>query len=338
VKPSVLVVGGAGYIGSHMVKLLAESGFRVKVFDNLSLGHRDAVLSGTFVKGDLMKKADLDALFTHDKFDVVMHFAAFCYVGESVLEPQKYYQNNVVGTLNLLQAMRNSGQDKFLFSSSCATYGVPATIPITEEHPQMPINPYGRTKLIIEQALWDYSVAYNLKSVSLRYFNAAGCDPEGALGERHEPETHLIPLILAEALRVRRGGNPADTSLHVYGDDYDTPDGTCIRDYIHVSDLCTAHLLAAKRLCNGDVTRAEAYNLGNATGFSVKEVIDACSRVTGMDIRYRLGARREGDPPRLVGSAKKAKSILGWSPEIFAMDEIVGTAWNWLESRHKTIR
>lgn len=327
---SVLVVGGAGYIGSHMVKLLDESGFTVTTFDNLSVGHRDAVLSGTFVKGDVTSKDDLEALFTHNKFDVVMHFAAFCYVGESVKDPQKYYQNNVVGTLNLLQAMRNAGCDSFLFSSSCATYGVPENIPITEEHPQRPINPYGHTKLVVEQALSDYALAYNLKNVSLRYFNAAGCDPDGALGERHDPETHLIPLVLAEALRVRRGGNPADTSLQVFGDDYDTPDGTCIRDYIHVTDLCTAHLQAAKRLLDGLVTCAEAYNLGNGRGFSVKEVIDSCTRVTGINIKYKIVSRREGDPTRLVGSSKKAREVLQWSPKIFSIDEIVETAWRWM--------
>ncbi|MFI5295176.1 MAG: UDP-glucose 4-epimerase GalE [Thermodesulfovibrionales bacterium] len=333
---SALVVGGAGYIGSHMVKLLAESGCEVTVFDNLSLGHRDVVLSGTFVKGDLMNKDDLKALFAHNKFDVVMHFAAFCYVGESVQDPQKYYQNNVVGTLNLLEAMRNSGHDTFLFSSSCATYGVPESAPITEDHPQRPINPYGRTKLIVEQMLADYAVAYNLKSVSLRYFNAAGCDPDGALGERHDPETHLIPLVLAEALRVRAGGISADTSLYVFGNDYDTPDGTCIRDYIHVSDLCTAHLLAAERLSDGHVAKAEAYNLGNGKGFSVGEVIDSCRRVTGVDIRYRIASRREGDPPRLVGSAEKAKSVLGWSPEVSSLDEIVATAWRWMTRNEQT--
>jgi UDP-glucose 4-epimerase len=328
-KSSILVIGGAGYIGSHMVKLLAETGFDITVFDNLSLGHRDAVLAGSFTEGDLLNENDLRKLFGRNKFDVVLHFAAFCYVGESMENPQKYYQNNVTGTINLLKAMRDSGHDKFVFSSSCATYGLPESVRITEEHPQRPINPYGRTKLIVEQILQDYAGAYGLKSISLRYFNAAGCDPTGVLGERHDPETHVIPLVLLEALRVLRGGNPDDTSLCVFGGDYATPDGTCIRDYIHVHDLCSAHLVAAERLLMSRISGAEAFNLGNGKGFSVKEVIAACTRVTEADIHYRVTERRAGDPPCLVGDAGRAKSVLQWTPRITSIDEIVGTAWQW---------
>jgi UDP-glucose 4-epimerase len=332
---SVLVVGGAGYIGSHMTKLLVNAGLNVTVFDNLLLGHRDAVVADSFVQGDLLNKDDLRQVFQHNKFDVVMHFAAFAYVGESVGNPRKYYQNNVVGTLNLLDAMLDAGLDKFVFSSSCATYGIPQAIPITEDQPQNPINPYGKTKLMVEQILEDYAQAYQLNSVSLRYFNAAGCDPEGVLGERHDPETHLIPLVINEALRVQQGGHPDDTELCVYGDDFDTPDGTCIRDYIHVNDLGAAHQAAMEMLIRGDITGAEAYNLGNGQGFSVKQVIEACRRVTGIDIRYKVIERRAGDPPRLIGSAAKAQRHLGWRPGITKLDAILETAWRWFSARQK---
>jgi UDP-glucose-4-epimerase GalE len=327
-KASVLVVGGAGYIGSHMVKMLGGAGYDVTTFDNLSQGHRDSVLAGNFFQGDLLSPDDLDRLFKNQQFDVVMHFAAFCYVGESVKEPLKYYRNNIAGTLNLLNAMKSAGVDKFVFSSSCATYGVPNKIPIAEDEPQNPINPYGRTKLMVESILKDSADAYNMHSIALRYFNAAGCDPEGVLGERHDPETHLIPLVLLEAQRVLKGGKPEDTTLFVFGDDFDTPDGTCIRDYIHVQDLCSAHLAAAERLLRENVSGAEAYNLGNCRGFSVKEVIEACKRVTNADIRYRIADRREGDPPSLVGSSEKAMTVLHWSPSIASIDEIVGSAWH----------
>jgi UDP-glucose 4-epimerase len=332
---SVLVVGGAGYIGSHMTKLLVNAGLNVTVFDNLLLGHRDAVVTDSFVQGDLLNKDDLKQVFQHSKFDVVMHFAAFAYVGESVGNPRKYYQNNVVGTLNLLDAMLDAGLDKFVFSSSCATYGIPQAIPITEDQPQNPINPYGKTKLMVEQILEDYAQAYQLNSVSLRYFNAAGCDPEGVLGERHDPETHLIPLVINEALRVQQGGHPDDTELCVYGDDFDTPDGTCIRDYIHVNDLGAAHQAAMEMLIRGDITGAQAYNLGNGQGFSVKQVIEACRRVTGVDIRYKVIERRAGDPPRLIGSAAKAQRHLGWRPGITKLDAILETAWRWFSARQK---
>lgn len=235
---SVLVIGGAGYIGSHMVLALQDAGYSVIVFDNLSRGFADAVGSAPLVIGDLRSAADLDACFAAHRFDLVMHFAALAYVGESVNEPELYYQNNVVGALNLLAAMRRHGVNRLVFSSTCATYGEPELVPITESHPQRPINPYGRTKLMIEQALRDYALAYGTQSVSLRYFNAAGCDLHGRAGERHNPETHLIPLVLAEAMRVMHVGDPADTALREVGTDFPTPDGSCVRDYIHVADLC----------------------------------------------------------------------------------------------------
>jgi len=333
-KTFVLIIGGAGYIGSHMVKMLMHAGHRVTVFDNLSRGYRDAVLTDDFVQGDLLNKDDLGRLFRNRSFDVVMHFSAFCYVGESVQYPLMYYRNNVEGTLNLLDVMKDAGIDKFVFSSSCAVYGIPQAIPITEIQPKNPVNPYGWTKLFVENIFRDCAEAYGLKSISLRYFNAAGCDPEGQLGERHDPETHLIPLVLKEALRVQKGGNPDDTNLLVFGDDYDTPDGTCIRDYIHVQDLCNAHMSAMKLLMNGNVSGAEAYNLGNGKGFSVKEVIEACKRVTGIDIRYKVTEKRPGDPPRLVGSAEKAKRVLGWKPEFTELNIIIETAWNWFKFIH----
>lgn len=270
--PSILVAGGAGYIGSHMVKMLLDEGHKVTVFDNLSRGNLDSVGRADLVVGDLLEPLALQEIFAKKQYDAVMHFAALAYVGESVEQPACYYQNNVVGTLNLLDAMRYAKVDKIVFSSTCATYGNPIMVPITEEHPQNPINPYGTSKLMVENILADYAVAYDFKSISLRYFNAAGCDLDGELGERHNPETHLIPLVLQEALRIREGGDPALTQLCIFGDDFDTPDGTCIRDYIHVNDLCTAHLAAMDRLLNGACRGAESYNLANGQGFSVKRL------------------------------------------------------------------
>ena len=330
---SVLVVGGAGYIGSHMVKMLKANGYRVTVFDNLSRGFRDAVMTDDFVQGDLLNVSDLRSLFQSRTFDVAMHFSALCYVGESVQHPLMYYRNNIEGTVNLLNAMKEAGVNKFVFSSSCAVYGVPGAIPITEEQPKSPVNPYGWTKLFVEQILNDSALAYGLRSISLRYFNAAGLDPEGVLGERHDPETHIIPLVLKEALRVQHGGKPEDTTLHVFGDDYDTPDGTCIRDYIHVQDLCAAHMAAMDLLLKEKINGAEAFNLGNGKGFSVKEVIDACRRVTGIDIRYKIADRRPGDPPRLVGSAEKAKKVLKRQPKFTEIDGIIETAWKWFAAQ-----
>jgi UDP-glucose 4-epimerase len=326
---SVLVVGGAGYIGSHMVRMLAREGYEVTVLDNLSRGHRDAVPAAEFVKGDLLNPSDLKALFQRRQFQGVLHFAALCYVGESVTAPREYFRNNLVGTLNLVDAMLDAGVRRLIFSSTCATYGNPVSVPLTEEHPQLPINPYGRSKLMIEQFLADYGVAYGMRSIVLRYFNAAGCDPGGGLGERHDPETHLVPLILREARRVRDGGDPADTELTLFGNDFPTPDGSCIRDYVHVNDLCSAHLAALRRLSGAGESGVEAFNLGNGRGFSVLEVISAACRLTGIDIRYRIGSRRPGDPAQLVGSAEKARSVLGWEPHYNRLEEIIETAWHW---------
>jgi UDP-glucose 4-epimerase len=319
-KLNVLVVGGAGYIGSHMVKRLGQLGCGVTTLDNLSSGHRDAVLCGEFVHGDLADKALLAGLLQPGRFDAVMHFASFIQVGESVQLPAKYYENNVVNTLHLLDAMRAAGVQRFIFSSTAATFGEPQYAPIDERHPQVPINPYGRSKLMMEQVLEDYDRAYGLKSGCLRYFNAAGADPEGELGERHDPETHLIPLVLQAAL-----GRRAD--IAVFGRDYDTPDGTCIRDYIHIADLCEAHWLALQSLVQGQ--GSQRYNLGNGNGFSVQEVIDAARRVTGRPITVRDAPRREGDPARLVADATLARQRLGWTPRFADLDTMVAHAWGW---------
>ncbi len=334
-KPSVLVVGGAGYIGSHMVKRLARSDYAVTTLDNLSLGHRDAVLAGDFVHGDLLDKEGLARVFASRRFDVVMHFAASACVGESVRDPRTYYSNNVIGALNLLSAMLDAGVRRFIFSSTCATYGIPVEIPITESHRQLPINPYGNTKLVIERVLQDYGSAYGLESVALRYFNAAGCDREGDLDERHEPETHLIPLVLREALRVESGGDRARTTLTVFGDDYPTPDGTCVRDYIHVEDLAGAHLLAAERILgeHSPPRGFEFFNLGNGAGCSVLEIIAAVRAVTGVDFGYHVVGRRAGDPAVLVGSARKANEVLGYQPSVPRVEDIVATAWRALKRR-----
>jgi len=326
----VLVVGGAGYVGSHMVLALRDAGYSIVVFDNLSRGFADSIGTSPLVVGDLRAPSDLDACFAEHRFDLVMHFAALAYVGESVAMPELYYQNNVVGALNLLTAMRKHGVNRLVFSSSCATYGEPDSVPINEMHSQRPINPYGRTKLIVEQALVDYATVYDLQSVTLRYFNAAGCDPQWRVGERHDPETHLIPLVLAEALRLMRGGDPMATTLKVFGDDFSTKDGSCVRDYIHVSDLCRAHLLAAERLLAGKTNNAEFYNLANGAGFSVLEVITACREVTGLPIQYQVVSRRAGDPAVLVGDASKAGDMLGWRPEITAVRDVIQTAWQWM--------
>ncbi len=315
----ILVVGGAGYIGSHMVKMLGQRGCSVTTLDDLSSGHRDAVLCGDFVQGDMADSNVLDAVLSRG-FDAVMHFASFIQVGESVQQPAKYYQNNVVNTLGLLDAMRAHGVSRFIFSSTAATFGEPQYSPIDEQHPQQPINPYGRTKLMVEQALADYDLAYGLKSVCLRYFNAAGADPEGQLGERHEPETHLIPLVLQAA----SGRRP---HIGVFGRDYDTPDGTCIRDYIHIEDLCSAHWLALQSLMGG--AGSQAYNLGNGHGFSVQEVIDTAERVTGRKVPVVNEPRRAGDPARLVADASLVRQQLGWQPKFADLDTIVAHAWAW---------
>lgn len=315
----VLVIGGAGYIGSHMVQILGCKGCSVTTLDDLSSGHRDAVLCGDFVEGNFGDPEVLDTVLSRG-FDAVMHFASFIQVGESVLYPDKYYQNNVVNTFVLLDAMRANEVRNFIFSSTAATFGKPQYTPIDERHPQQPINPYGRTKLMVEQALADYDKAYGMKSVCLRYFNAAGADPEGQLGERHHPETHLIPLVL----QVASGKRP---NISVFGRDYDTPDGTCIRDYIHIQDLCSAHWLALKSLVNG--AGSQAYNLGNGSGFSVQEVINAAEQVTGRKISVVDAARREGDPARLVADSKLARKQLGWQPQYADLATIIEHAWKW---------
>lgn len=319
---AVLVCGGAGYIGSHINKQLYKEGYKTVVFDNLVHGHREAVKWGEFEQGDLSNIEDIERVFEKYQIEAVLHFAAYAYVGESVIEPEKYYYNNVANTLNLLKVMRRHGCDKIIFSSTCATYGEPASIPITEDMPQNPMNPYGATKLMVERIFKDYHTAYGLEYVVLRYFNAAGADPEGEIGESHNPETHIIPLILDAA-----GGQRED--IKVFGTDYDTPDGSCVRDYIHVYDLATAHLLALRHLEEG--RGSDFFNLGNESGTSVLEVIDSVKRVTGRNFRVTLAERRPGDPARLVGSSRKAQEILGWKPIYGEIDRIVEHAWKWHE-------
>ena len=320
---NILVVGGAGYIGSYMCKYLAKKGYNPIVLDNLVCGHRQAVRWGLFIEGSMSDSKLLRSIFTEHRVEAVMHFAAFCYVGESVLEPGKYYRNNVANTLNLLEVMIENNVQHFIFSSSCATYGEPIEIPITEQHPQNPINPYGRSKLMVEQILKDFSNAYGLQHVSLRYFNAAGADPDGEVGEDHKPETHLIPLVLQTALGQRE-------RVDIFGDDYPTKDGTCIRDYIHIADLAQAHLLALGRLMDG--MSGGEYNLGNGDGFSVKKVIDVASNVTGRTIPSRIIKRRAGDPAVLIGSSEKAVKELGWKPQFVDLSTIIETAWKWHKS------
>jgi UDP-glucose 4-epimerase len=305
-----------------MVQMLGHQGCSVTTLDDLSSGHRDAVLCGDFVQGNFGDRAVLDAVLSRG-FDAVMHFASFIQVGESVQHPDKYYRNNVTYTLGLLDAMRAQGVGNFIFSSTAATFGEPQYTPMDERHPQQPINPYGRSKLMVEQALADYDRAYGFKSVCLRYFNAAGADPEARLGERHDPETHLIPLVL-QAASGRRSG------ISVFGRDYDTPDGTCIRDYIHIQDLCAAHWLALQSLMKGD--DSQSYNLGNGHGFSVQEVIDTAEQVTGRKIPVVNAPRRDGDPARLVADSRKARDQLGWQPQYADLATIIGHAWQW-ESR-----
>ena len=328
-KPIILVTGGAGYIGSHTVLALKQAGFNVIVLDNLVYGHRDlvdSVLQVELVVGDTNDRALLDKLFQTRDIAAVMHFSAYAYVGESVSDPAKYYRNNVVGTLTLLEAMLAASVKKFVFSSTCATYGVPQVVPIPEDHPQNPINPYGATKLMVERILSDFDVAYGLQSVRFRYFNAAGADPNGMLGEDHNPETHLIPLVLLTALNKRE-------SISVFGTDYPTPDGTCIRDYIHVNDLASAHVLGLEYLLKGG--SSEVFNLGNGRGFSVKEVIETAKLVTGRDIKVVECDRRPGDPPVLIGSSEKANRILGWQAQYSSLKEIIADSWQWHQQRHK---
>ncbi|MBW2433320.1 MAG: UDP-glucose 4-epimerase GalE [Deltaproteobacteria bacterium] len=317
---NILVTGGAGYIGSHCCKALFRKGMHPVTIDNLVYGHRNFVRWGEFFQGDVGNSADLKKLFSRHQIDAVMHFAAYAYVGESVQEPLKYYENNLRNTIELLHAVVENGIQYVVFSSTCATYGNPEKIPIDEKHPQNPINPYGRTKRMIEEILEDYAAAYDLKYTSLRYFNAAGADPDGEIGEDHDPETHLIPLVLDVAAARR-------PSIKIFGTDYQTPDGTCVRDYIHVTDLAEAHILALQRLMDG--AESSCYNLGTGSGFSVLEVIERARQITGQTIRAENTGRRPGDPPVLIASNEKAVSELGWNPVHADLDDIIRTAWRW---------
>jgi UDP-arabinose 4-epimerase len=326
----VLVTGGAGYIGSHACKALARAGYTPVAYDNLVYGHEWAVKWGPLERGDILDRKRLAEVFAKYRPVAVMHFAAFAYVGESVAEPAKYYRNNVEGTLSLLEAMRGAGADKLVFSSSCATYGVPTATPIREDMPQAPINPYGATKLMVERILADYRAAYGLQSVALRYFNAAGADPEGEIGEAHDPETHLIPLALDVA-----AGDVAHITIN--GDDYDTADGTCIRDYVHVSDIAQAHVLALAALDAGRPLAA-AYNLGGGAARSVAEVIGAASLVAGRSIPVAIGPRRPGDPPVLTADAARAAQDLGWCPAYTSIEDMIRHAWAWRKGRTSRAR
>ncbi|MEP0888580.1 UDP-glucose 4-epimerase GalE [Leptolyngbya sp. PL-A3] len=327
-QPMVLVTGGAGYIGSHAVLALQQTGYDVLVLDNLSNGHRELVEQGLNVKlivGDISDRSLLDQLFSTYPITAVMHFAAFIAVGESVAHPGKYYRNNVAGTLTLLEAMVAASIKHLVFSSTCALYGAPKFVPITEDHPQAPMSPYATSKQMVEQMLADFDTAYGLKSVRFRYFNAAGADPGGLLGEDHEPETHLIPLVLLAALGKLE-------SISILGTDYPTDDGTCVRDYIHVSDLAQAHVLGLKYLQSGG--NSDVFNLGNGNGFSVREVIEVARKVTQREIKVVERDRRAGDPPILVGSSDKARNVLGWQPQYADLNQILTHAWDWHQKRH----
>jgi len=316
----ILIVGGAGYIGSHINKELTKEGFKTVVFDNLYSGRKELVKWGEFFEGDLANIEDIRAVFKKYPIEAVLHFAAYKAVGESVTDPQKYYKNNVASTLNLFEVMKENGVDKFIFSSSAATFGEPQYIPIDEKHPQNPINPYGETKLIVEHIMRDYDKAYGMRYVALRYFNACGADLETEVGEWPGSSSNLIPLVLDAAIGRRE-------DIKVFGTDYPTPDGTCIRDYIHVTDLATAHVLALKHLLNGK--ESKCFNLGNGKGFSVKEVINMAKKVTGIDFKVTNVERRAGDPPELVADSKLAKEVLGWTPQYADLETIVSSAWKW---------
>lgn len=314
----VLVTGGAGYIGSHTVRLLAKEGFEPVVLDNLSKGHKESVKGIRLIEADLLDKIQLQSVINEVKPEAVIHFAAFILVGESMHEPAKYYENNVIGTFNLLNAIHRAGVDKIVFSSTAAVYGEPETVPISEDAAKKPVNVYGRTKLIIENMLEDFYHAYGIKYIALRYFNASGADDMGDIGEDHDPESHLIPIIF-QVLNKKR------EFLTVYGDDYDTPDGTCVRDYIHVNDLASAHILALKHLINGG--EPSVYNLGNGKGYSVMEIIKAIEKTSGQRVAYRIGERRAGDPAVLIASYEKIKNELSWQPG-YGIEAIVQSAWN----------
>jgi len=317
---TVLVTGGAGYVGSHCCKAFAAKGWNVVVFDNLSRGWREFVKWGPLIEGDVRDPAAIARAVAHTRPDVVAHFAALAYVGESIQQPGPYYQTNATGMINLLDAMVAAGTSRILFSSSCATYGEPERMPIDETHRQAPINPYGWSKLIAEKMLRDYDVAHGVKSVALRYFNAAGDDPDLEIGERHEPETHMIPLAI-------RAAQSADAVFQINGDDFDTRDGTAVRDYVHVADLADAHCRALDYLMAGGAS--DAFNLGTGLGLSVREILDRVELISGRTIRRQVGDRRPGDPAALVASAEKAARILGWSPSHSGIDDILRSAWRW---------
>jgi UDP-glucose 4-epimerase len=323
----ILVTGGAGYIGSHAVKLFLSRGHDVWVYDNLCMGHRQAVPADRLIVGDLTESARLDHVVMERRIDAIVHFAAFSFVGESVREPAKYYQNNLLNTLNLMECARRHHIGRFVLSSTAATFGTPERMPITEETPQAPINPYGFTKLAIEHALDDYARAYGMGYAALRYFNAAGASSDGTIGEDHDPETHLIPLVIYAAVGKR-------PHIEVFGTDYPTPDGTCIRDYIHVEDLAEAHLLALEKMGHRPAGSALRYNLGIGRGYSVREVIRTVEEVTGKTVPVKEGPRRPGDPPVLVASSEKIQRELGWRPRFAELRPIVETAWKW-HSTHR---
>jgi UDP-glucose 4-epimerase len=321
---TILVAGGAGYIGSHTVKYLLNQNYNVVVVDNLVYGHKEAVKTSNFEQIDIGDKEALDIVFKKYNIDAVIHFAAFTYVGESVTNPKKYYHNNVVKTITLLDTMIENGVKNIVFSSTCATYGDPQYMPLDEKHPQKPISPYGKTKFMMEQIMEDYHKAYGLNYAALRYFNAAGCDKDGELGESHTPESHLIPLVL-QTLTGKRD------KITVFGTDYDTKDGTCIRDYIHVEDLAVAHKLALEKIF--ETNKCYGINLGTGIGTSVKEIIDAAEKVTGQKIPLEYGSRREGDPSKLYAANNYAKEILGWEPKYTNIEDIIKTAWLWESNR-----
>ncbi|HEY9742011.1 MAG TPA: UDP-glucose 4-epimerase GalE [Coleofasciculaceae cyanobacterium] len=328
-KPTILVTGGAGYIGSHAVLALQRAGYSVIVLDNLEYGHRELVediLKVELVVGDISDRTILDKLFATHNIAAVIHLAAYIAVGESVSDPAKYYRNNVSGTLTLLEAMVAAEVTKIVFASTCSIFGMPKQVPMTEDHPQDPINPYATTKWMVERMLADFDRAYDLRSVVFRFFNASGANPEGLIGEDHNPETHLIPLVLLTALGKR-------SSISIFGTDYPTSDGTCLRDYIHVSDLANAHVLGLEYLLEGG--KSEVFNLGNGNGFSVREVIETATQVSGGDIKVVECDRRPGDPPILVGSSDKAREILGWYPQYPDLSKIVSDAWQWHQQRHR---
>lgn len=316
---NILVVGGAGYIGSHCVKMLKEKGYNPVVYDNLSKGHKQALRGVKLVKGDLGDKKKLAATFKKYDICAVMHFAAFIEVGESVKEPARYYNNNIVKVISLLDAMVENNVMNFVFSSTAATFGEPVSPKISESHPQNPINPYGQSKLMVEKVLKDYDAAYGLKSSVLRYFNAAGADDSGRIGESHTPETHLLPIILQAASGKRE-------SIKIFGEDYPTKDGSCIRDFVHVNDLSSAHILALEKMFR--TGESDNFNLGSGEGFSVKEVIESARRITGRPIKVETAPRRAGDPAVLVADSAKARQVLGWQT-LYNLDRIIQTAWNW---------